>query len=326
MWPAVPVEPDRALVVQRPARVVAAQPGRRRLVVGAVPGLVAERPRDDRRVVLVALGHPGDALDPLAEIARVVAERAPERVRLDVGLGDDVQPELVGRRQQRRVVRVVRGPDGVEPESAQEGQVLADRVGADDPARVLVEVVAVHAADEDPGAVDQQVAADDLDAAGTRPGASPSRRPRRLASGARPRATRGAGPRPTTAGRPAAAGRWRPRRPAAARAARAAGSTTAASSAVSGWCDTWRARRRPSVSVGRWSCGVGVTTASALLRGAETRQPHGDPPTRLGRPAGEPDDGSERERAGREVGLETSVRADLGEVRRCRSRTGRPAG
>ncbi len=59
-----PVEADRTLVVERPGRVVAAQPGRGRLVVRAVAGLVAERPEDDRRVVLVAQGHPRHAVDP----------------------------------------------------------------------------------------------------------------------------------------------------------------------------------------------------------------------------------------------------------------------
>ena len=64
-------------------------------------------------MVLVALGHPRHARDPLIQVARVVAQRALERVRLDVGLVDDVHAELVGQVEEGRVVRVVRGPDGV---------------------------------------------------------------------------------------------------------------------------------------------------------------------------------------------------------------------
>ena len=91
-----PVPADRALVVERARRVVAADPRGGRVVVGAVARLVAQRPGDDRRVVLVAQDHPGDALDPRGQVARVVAQRALERVGLDVRLGDHVQPELVG--------------------------------------------------------------------------------------------------------------------------------------------------------------------------------------------------------------------------------------
>ena len=50
------------------------------------------------------------------EVAVVVAQRALEGVRFDVGLVDDVQPEFVGQVEERRIVRVVRGPHGVEPE------------------------------------------------------------------------------------------------------------------------------------------------------------------------------------------------------------------
>ena len=90
-----PLEADRALVVERPARVVATQPAGGRIVVVAVARLVAQRPEDDRGVVLVADRHPRDARDPRPEVARVLAQRRPERVRFDVRLADHVEPELV---------------------------------------------------------------------------------------------------------------------------------------------------------------------------------------------------------------------------------------
>ena len=160
-----PVVADGALVVERPAGVVAAQPGGCRLVVEPVAGLVAERPEDDRGVVLVALGHPRDAIDPLREIAMVVAQRALEGVRLDVGLVHHVHAELVGQLEEGRIIRVVRGADRVEPELLEQDDVGAHVLAADDASGVLVEVVAVHPADVDPFAVDEQVEAADLDLA-----------------------------------------------------------------------------------------------------------------------------------------------------------------
>ena len=95
----------------------------------------------------------------------VVAQRALERVRFDVGLVDDVHPEFVGQVEEGRIVRVVRGPHGVEPELLHQHEIRAHRLDRDDPAGVLVEVVAVDPADEDPGAVHEQVEALDLDPA-----------------------------------------------------------------------------------------------------------------------------------------------------------------
>ncbi len=159
-----PVPADRALVVQRPRRVDAADPGGGGLVVRAEPGLVAERPGEDRRVVPVAQHHARDPADPLVDVARVVAQRALERVRLDVGFVDDVEPELVGQVEEDRVVRVVRRADGVEPEPLHLDEVGPHRGVRDDASGVLVEVVAIHAADEDALAVEQQVDAADVDA------------------------------------------------------------------------------------------------------------------------------------------------------------------
>ena len=65
--------------------------------------------------------------------------------------------------QEDRVVGIVGRPDGVEPELLHRHQVGPHRLGRDDAPRVLVEVVAVDAADQHRGAVDQQMHALDLD-------------------------------------------------------------------------------------------------------------------------------------------------------------------
>ena len=114
-------------------------------------------------MVLVALGHPGDPAHPGVEIARVVAQGVPEGVGLDVGLGDDVEPELVGEVEEDRVVRVVRGPDGVEAEPLHLDEVCPEVAGGQGPAGQLVEVVAIDTADQDAATIDEEVDADDLD-------------------------------------------------------------------------------------------------------------------------------------------------------------------
>ena len=194
-----PVVADRALVVERPGRVVAAHPGGGRLVVAArSPDSLPSDQRMTDGWFLSRSDHPRDPVDPRGQVARVVAQRALERVRLDVGLVDDVQPELVGQVEEGRVVRVVRGPDRVEPELLHQDEVGAHRLGRDDPAGVLVEVVAVDAADEDPRAVDQQVQAADLDPAEADPDGG--RLGDRAVGGAQRRRAAGRGPaaRPTS--------------------------------------------------------------------------------------------------------------------------------
>ncbi len=116
-----------------------------------------------RGVVLVPAGHAGDPLDPLRQVARVVAEEVDERVGLDVGLVDHVEAELVAQVEEGRVVGVVRRAHGVEAEPLHEDEVGPHALGRDDAAGLAVEVVAVDAADEYPPAVEEEVEADDLD-------------------------------------------------------------------------------------------------------------------------------------------------------------------
>ncbi len=83
-------------------------------------------------------------------------------MRLDVGLADHVEAQLVAEVQEGRIVRVVRGPHGVEPEALHLDQVCPHVVARDHPSRVPVEVVPVHATDEDAPAIDEQVQPADL--------------------------------------------------------------------------------------------------------------------------------------------------------------------
>ena len=111
-----PVPADRALVVERPRRVVAADPAGGSVVVSSVPRFVAKRPDDHRGVVLVTADHARDPVHPGVQVARVVAQPVDEGVRLDIRLGDYIQAQFVGQVEEHRVVGVVRGSDCVEAE------------------------------------------------------------------------------------------------------------------------------------------------------------------------------------------------------------------
>ena len=111
----------------------------------------------------VALDHARDAVHERQPVARVAADVVVPAVRLDVGLVDDVQPELVARVEERRVVRVMRGAHGVEAPALHRDDVRAQVLGRDDPPGPWIEVVAVDAADEDRPPVDQQLDAAHLD-------------------------------------------------------------------------------------------------------------------------------------------------------------------
>ncbi len=324
-----PVPADGALVVERPGRVERAHPGGRGLVVGAVTGLVAQRPGDDRWVVPVALDHPRHAGDPLAEVARVVAQGALEGVRLDVRLVDDVQAELVGQVEEGRVVRVVRRAHGVEPEllhlSTRSARIDVRR---DDPSGVLVEVVAVDAADEDPPAVDRAGPGRGSRPAGSRPGPSPPRRPPRPGRPERDGGGRGArgalgGPRLDARRR---RGRTRPTGDAAGSARRFLGPPGVGIGVVG------HGRRSaddvPGHDVGERP-GRGARWPRGRPRGRRRARP-GSPPRPSSRPRArrrrEADIDRQVERAGRQVVGEAGDRADVGEMDRPRRVQGRPSG
>ena len=156
---------DRALVVQRPRRVVGADPSGECLVVRAVARLVAERPHDHAGMVLVALHHAGAALQPRRAIVRVVAQQHVETVALDVGLVDDVETELVAQVEEPGIVRVVRATHGVHVVALHRDEVGAHVVDRHRFAALGVMIVTVDAADHHALAVDQQVAPVDGDGA-----------------------------------------------------------------------------------------------------------------------------------------------------------------
>jgi len=118
------------------------------LEVGAVDGLVAERPDDDARmvevhlhVVLVALqylareeGRKGDGL------LTVVAES----VALLVGFADEIDAVLVAEVVPQRVVGVVACAHGVDVEALHELQILDHALAADHVAAVGIHLVAVY--------------------------------------------------------------------------------------------------------------------------------------------------------------------------------------
>ncbi len=135
--------------------------------VGALSCLVAQRPPDDRRVVLVALDHPGDPIQVGGQPGRIVGEavlRAEAvRVAFDVGLVHHVQAVLVAQGVPLGIVGVVRRPDGVDVVPFHQLDVAHHQGAIDGVPRERAVLVAVHALHQDGLAVDEESAAADLD-------------------------------------------------------------------------------------------------------------------------------------------------------------------
>mmetsp|Transcript_29326 Transcript_29326/g.84276 ORF Transcript_29326/g.84276 Transcript_29326/m.84276 type:complete len:516 (-) Transcript_29326:388-1935(-) len=158
---------SRVLVLHYTRLVPAFQPHERAVMVDPVPRLVRERPKENARVVLVALNearhprHVGLAPKRVVPQGLVPLEAAP--MALDVRLAHDVQAVLVAQLVPKGVVGVVRAPDGVEVVGFHHPDVLQHRAPADDVPGVRVMLMAVDAADGERAAVQQEPALPDLD-------------------------------------------------------------------------------------------------------------------------------------------------------------------
>ena len=159
-----PLGPHGALVVQRPRRVATPDPPRERSMVRAVAAFVAQAPQDHRRVVPVALHHPGTPVDPRRPVSRIVTEAAEVRVALDVGLVHQIEAEFVAEVIEGVVVGIVRRADRADVVGPHQREVGPHIVEVDRLAPVGVVVVAVHSEDPDRLAVHQQLPVAHLDA------------------------------------------------------------------------------------------------------------------------------------------------------------------
>ncbi len=157
------------LVVDRAGRVGGLDPLRHVVVVRAEACLVARVPHEDARVVLVALDHGDHAVHERVAPLRLVRLAPPGAVLVVVGLDVDlvVDPDavLVGEVVEVRVVRVVRGADGVDVELLHQRHVAFLRLAGHVPAVLGVGLRAVDALEQHALAVDQQRPVADLDLA-----------------------------------------------------------------------------------------------------------------------------------------------------------------
>ena len=160
-----------ALIVRQAARVEGLRPQQRRLERTAVRTLVAHRPEDDARMVLVALhaalravngrrdprGVVGDRPVPALVDGRVALVRmhaAHRAVALVVSLGHHVEAETVVQVVEVRRVRVMAGADRVDVVLLHQREVAHELLLADDRAGHRVAVVPVDAVELDRLAVD----------------------------------------------------------------------------------------------------------------------------------------------------------------------------
>ncbi|TLS29735.1 hypothetical protein PpBr36_00627 [Pyricularia pennisetigena] len=153
------------LVVNEPRRVGRPDPLCHGEHVLAHEALVAQAPEDDGHVVPQSphqlLGAVHVRVSPLGvvggvRLGRHVAALVAEAVALEVRLGNDVKPQLVGQVEKVRVRRLVRRPDRVDVVPLHDEQVVAQRRVRHRPAVQVVVLVPVHAVDLDRSAVDQK--------------------------------------------------------------------------------------------------------------------------------------------------------------------------
>ena len=149
------------LVVQRPRRIAPARPRRHRPEIAPRPALIAERPHDHRRMVLVALDRPPHAVHqrvlPLRVVARVPAPVDDhEAVRLEVALVDHVQAELVAQREEQRMRRIVARAHRVDVVRLHQLDVAPHHLLGDRPPGQRVELVPVDAVELHPVPIDLQ--------------------------------------------------------------------------------------------------------------------------------------------------------------------------
>src|SRR6476620_1962545 len=150
--------------------VTASHPVRHPLEVLARTRLVAERPDDHRRMILVPLDGPlhpvQTGLKPAWIIARIslpVTELEP--VRLVITLLDHPESELVGKIKYSRMRWIVAGPDGIDTCSLHHDQICAGVLLVEHPTPNRVGLMPIHSAEDHLTAIDAQDVAINLDPA-----------------------------------------------------------------------------------------------------------------------------------------------------------------
>lgn len=156
-----------AFVMDRAGGFVLTNPCSGSGVTGTVAGFVAERPKDDRRVIFVADDHTLGAVEPGQGVAGFAAKIIVEIMGLGVGLVDNVEAVFVAKVEPTGIVGIMRGADGVEVELLHQGDVLDEGFVGDGFAKIGVVIVAVDAFDEDALTIDQKVAFSHFDVAKT---------------------------------------------------------------------------------------------------------------------------------------------------------------
>ena len=161
---------EGALVLHRAAAVLGLQPVVGGLVADTVARLVAQRPDNDARVVLVALVHIADTRHrSLLEVStlrqRLLAVAL--RVRLRIGLVNDIQTIVITQVVELRRIGIVAGAYGIDVVGLHQPDILLHTLFGNHVARSWVVLVAVHPADGHRHPVHLQLSVFDADVAET---------------------------------------------------------------------------------------------------------------------------------------------------------------
>ena len=133
--------------------VVLVDPVRRRFEIRAVPGLVAHRPTDNARVILVAPHHPCHPLDKGSVPFGVLRRAIPDAVGLQIGLVQHKEAVFVAEIVPARIVGVVARAHRVDVERLHQLDVGQHRCDGDGVPGVGIVLVAIDALDADGHAV-----------------------------------------------------------------------------------------------------------------------------------------------------------------------------
>ena len=155
----------RLLVLHRTGCIPTTHPRTRLLEINAIARLVAERPNNDGRVVLIQLYIGAVAVENSGLVVGVLGNSfctIAHAMRFDIGFCHDIQPIAVAETIPIGVIRVVAGTHGIEIKVFHQTDVLLHTLAGHNIARQRVEFVAIDTLNKNRLSVEEQLRTYDL--------------------------------------------------------------------------------------------------------------------------------------------------------------------
>ncbi|MPM09841.1 hypothetical protein SDC9_56164 [bioreactor metagenome] len=146
-----------SFVVNGTGGVVPPQPAGTGVLVVTVPGLIAQRPDNDRGVVVVTPDHPLHPFEETGGPHFITADTVVICVGLYIGLVHDIQAVAVAQLVPDAVVGIMAGAHGIEVVLLHQPDILHHALDRQRLGHILVVLVTVHTLDQHALAVDQKL-------------------------------------------------------------------------------------------------------------------------------------------------------------------------